>query len=241
MRMISLIVGRELRAYFRQPFGYIVMAAVLVVDGLLFNAWAIGSGQRLSSEVLETFFYSTSGCVLLASIFIAMPLFAEERQNNTLMLLETSILKDYQIVLGKYFSGLIFLSLITLLTFYMPLLILINGKVSFAHIVAGYLGLFLLGGAALALGLLCSVVSPNQLVSVILSALIVAVFVLFWLLSRIASPPIDEIIAYLAIHDQHFQPFMRGLVSTKDIIFYLSLIYLALLTSTRILESRRWH
>ncbi|MBJ79940.1 MAG: hypothetical protein CMH60_01345 [Myxococcales bacterium] len=239
--MISLIVGRELRAYFRQPFGYIVMAAVLVVDGLLFNAWAIGSGQRLSSEVLETFFYSTSGCVLLASIFIAMPLFAEERQNNTLMLLETSILKDYQIVLGKYFSGLIFLSLITLLTFYMPLLILINGKVSFAHIVAGYLGLFLLGGAALALGLLCSVVSPNQLVSVILSALIVAVFVLFWLLSRIASPPIDEIIAYLAIHDQHFQPFMRGLVSTKDIIFYLSLIYLALLTSTRILESRRWH
>ena len=241
MRMISLIVGRELRAYFRQPFGYIVMAAVLVVDGLLFNAWAIGSGQRLSSEVLETFFYSTSGCVLLASIFIAMPLFAEERQNNTLMLLETSILKDYQIVLGKYFSGLIFLTFITLLTFYMPLLILINGKVSFAHIVAGYLGLLLLGGAALALGLLCSVISPNQLVSVILSALIVAVFVLFWLLSRIANPPIDEIIAYLAIHDQHFQPFMRGLVSTKDIIFYLSLIYLALLTSTRILESRRWH
>lgn len=241
MKMMTWIIERELRAYFRQPFAYIVIASVLVIDGLLFNAWAIGSGQRLSSEVLETFFYSTSGCILLASIFIAMPLFAEERQNNTLMLLETSILKDHQIILGKYFSGLIFLSLLSALTFYMPLLILLNGKVSLAHIVAGYLGLFLLGATALALGLLCSVLAPNQLVSVILSALLVTVFVLFWLLSRIASPPLDEIIAYLALHDQHFQPFMRGLVSTKDIIFYLSLTYVALLTSTRILEARRWH
>ena len=241
MKMIGCIIGRELRSYFRQPFGYVVIAAVLAVDGLLFNAWAIGSSQRLSSEVLEAFFYATSGCLLLASIFVAMPLFAEERQNGTLMLLETSVLKDYQLILGKYFSGLIFLGILTALTSYMPLLILLNGKVSLAHILAGYLGLMLLAGSALALGLLCSVLAPNQLVSAILSALLVSVFVLFWLLSRIASPPLDEIISYLALHDKHFQPFMRGLVSTKDILFYISLTYVALLMATRFLEARRWH
>ena len=110
-----------------------------------------------------------------------------------------------------------------------------------AHILAGYLGLMLLAGSALALGLLCSVLAPNQLVSAILSALLVSVFVLFWLLSRIASPPLDEIISYLALHDKHFQPFMRGLVSTKDILFYISLTYVALLMATRFLEARRWH
>jgi len=126
------------------------------------------------------------------------------------------------------------------LTIYMPLLVMVNGKVSLAHILAGYLGLMLIGAAAIALGLLCSAVAPNQLVAAVLGAAVVSTFILLWLLSRIASPPVEDLLAYLSLHDKHFRPFMRGIVSIQDVVFYVSLTYVALLVATRTVESRRW-
>lgn len=240
MREIGFMIQRELSFYLRSPLGFIVMAAVLVIDGLLFNAWAIGDGQRRSSEVLEIFFYCKSGTTLLASIFIAMRLIAEERQEGTLVLLTTSPLKDYHIVLGKFFAALIFLVMLNVLTFTMPALVAWHGKVSLGHMAAGYLGLLLLGGASLAIGLFASAFSPNQLVAAILGAALITVFVLLWLLSRIASPPIETMLSYLSLHDKHFRPFMRGIVSLQDVVFYISLTYVALVAATRVLEARRW-
>src|SRR5690606_29743513 len=126
------------------------------------------------------------------------------------------------------------------LTLYMPLLLMLNGKISWGHVFTGYLGLLLIGGASLAISLLCSALSPNQLVAAILAAAAVTLFVLLWLLSRIASPPLDQIIAYLSIHDKHFRPFMRGILSTQDVVFYISLMVVALTISTRVIEARRW-
>jgi ABC-2 type transport system permease protein len=240
MKSVYWIVRRELGAYLRSPLGYVIIAAVLVLDGLLFNAVAVGSGSKKSSEVLEMFFYTASGTTLIASIFISMRLIAEERQSGTWVLLATAPIRDWQVVLGKYLSALLFLLLATLLSFYMPLLVMVNGKVALGHIVSGYLGLMLIGGAATAVGLLCSAVAPNQLVAAVLSAASIAAFVLLWLLSRIASPPLDELIAYLSIHDKHFRPFMRGLVSVQDVVFYVSLSFVALVLTTRVLEARRW-
>lgn len=240
MMNVFWIMRRELGAYLRSPMGYIIIAAVLLVDGLLFNAWAVGSGQRRSSEVLEVFFYCASGTTILASIFISMRLIAEERQTGTLVLLSTSPVRDWQLVLGKYLSGLIFLALMTCLTLYMPILVMLNGKVSWGHILAGYLGLLLLGSASLALGTLCSALAPNQLVAAIVGATTITGFLLLWLLSRIASPPVENLLAYLSLHDKHFRPFMRGLVSTADVVFYVSLTYVALLGATRVMEARRW-
>ena len=122
----------------------------------------------------------------------------------------------------------------------MPALVMLHGKISWGISSAGYLGLMLLGGAALALGLLCSALAPNQLVAAVLSAATVSGFILLWLLSRIASPPLEHLIAYMSLHDRHFQPFMRGLVSVADVVFYVSLTYVALLWATRIIEARRW-
>jgi ABC-2 type transport system permease protein len=177
---------------------------------------------------------------MLASIFIAMRLIAEERQTGTMVLLTTSRVADYQIVLGKFLGALCFLAVMTALTAYMPALVMVRGKVSFGHIAAGYLGLMLIGSATIALGLLCSAIAPNQLVAAVLSAAVVAVFILLWLLSKVASPPVDGLIAYLSLHDKHFRPFMRGLISIQDVVFYVSLTYLALLMSTRVIEARRW-
>jgi ABC-2 type transport system permease protein len=240
MSNVWWILRRELGGYLRSPMGYIIITAVLVVDGLLFNAYAVGGPQKTSSEVLEIFFYCASGTTLLASIFISMRLIAEERQTGTLVLMSTSPVRDWQLIWGKFLSAWLFLGLMTLLTLYMPALVMLNGKISWGHICAGYLGLLLLGGSSLALGLLCSAMAPNQLVAAVAAAATVALFVILWLLSRIASPPVEDLLAYMSLHDKHFRPFMRGLVSIADVVFYVSLTYVALLGATRAIEARRW-
>ena len=108
MSNIWWIMQRELGSYLRTPLGYIIMAVVLMVDGLLFNAWAMAGGQQRSSQVLEVFFYCASGTTLLASIFLAMRLIAEERQTGTMTLLATSPVRDYQVVWGKFIAAWLF-------------------------------------------------------------------------------------------------------------------------------------
>ena len=240
MRNVWWILRRDLGAYLRSPMGYIIIAIVLAANGLLFNIWAVGSGSARSEEVLSRFFWHASGINAVACIFLSMRLLAEEKQLGTITLLATSPVKDYQLVLGKFLSGLSFVGLMTALTIYMPLLIYINGRVSLAHLAAGYLGLMLLSGAVMAIGLFCSALAPNQLVALILGAFTVLLFWLFWLISKVASPPVEDVIAYLSLHDKHFRPFMRGVVSVQDVVFYISLSYVALLASVRVLESRRW-
>ncbi len=240
MNKVWFIMRRELMGYLRSPIGAIIIFAVLVLDGLLFNAFAIGTGSKKSSDVLEAFFYLSSGSILAGSVFVGMRLIAEERQMGTFTLLATSPVKEWQIVLGKYLSALVFLAVMTALTVYMPLLVMVNGKVSFAHILAGYLGLLLIGGAGLALVLFASALAPNQLVAAIVGAVLVVLFLMLWLLSRVAGAPLNDLVGYLSIHDKHFRPFMRGVVSLQDVVFYLSFIYVALCATTRVVEARRW-
>ncbi len=145
MNATLLITRRELGAYFRSLTGYIIAAIMLLVDGLLFNVLALGGPDKLSAEVVSRFFFYTSGLAVIASIFLSMRLLAEERQTGTLVLLTSSPIQDYEIVLGKFLSAFGFLALITLATIYIPAMIFVNGKISFGHLAAGYLGLLLLG------------------------------------------------------------------------------------------------
>jgi ABC-2 type transport system permease protein len=241
MNHVLHVAQRELGAYFKSPLGYMIIAAVLAVDGLLFNAVAVGTSSRTSGQVLEMFFFCASGTTLLASVFISMRLIAEDKQMGTWVLLATSPVPEWQWIAGKFLSALGFLCVMTALTFYMPMLVMWHGKIAWAHVLAGYAGLLLLGSAAVAWGMLCSALAPNQLVAAVLGAACITIFVLLWLLSRIASPPIDALIAYLSIHDKHFRPFMRGIISLQDVVFYVSLTYVGLLMATRVVESRRWH
>lgn len=240
MRNIALLARRELAAYFKSPMGYIIAAIVLCVDGLLFNAFAMGSSPRLSSEVLSDFFYYSSGTTMIACIFLSMRLIAEERQTNTLTFLFTAPIKDHEIILGKFISAFLFFSLLTLLTIYMPLLIFVNGKVSLGHIFGGYLGLLLLGSASLAIGIFGSSLAKTQIIAVVASGSLVVVLILFWLLARITEAPIRDVAAFMALHGKHFKPFQDGILNSRDVVFYLSLTYLFLLLSTHVLQTRRW-
>lgn len=240
MNNIGIIARRELAAYFRTPSGYLIAAATLLVQGLLFNTRALGGGAKLSAQVLADFFRDSSGTTTVAAVLLAMRLFAEERQSGTLTLLYTSPVREAEIVVGKFLSALCVLSIVTLLSLYLPALIFVNGKVSLGHIAGGYFGLLCVGAATLALGLLGSALARNQLMAGVLAAVFIFVLFLAWGLSRVVEPPLGTIIAHFSLYEQHFFPFMRGLVQLSDIVYYASVVYLALLAATRVVQSQRW-
>jgi ABC-2 type transport system permease protein len=240
MTRTLLIARRELAAYLRTFQGYVILAVVLAVDGLLFNAYALGGVSKRSSEVLSLFFFFSSGTTLVASIFISMRLLAEERQAGTLPLLYSSPVRDHEIVWGKFLSALAFLALMTLATVFMPLLVMVHGKLSLGHIAAGYLGLLLLGSASLAIGTFGSALARNQVLAAVLSGCMLVALLTCWLLARITEQPLSDVFGALALWNQHFQPFQAGVVHVRDVVYYLLVTYVALFAATRVLEARRW-
>ena len=241
MRMVALIVRRELAAYFRSPLGFIILSTVLLLDGLLFNAYALGAGERRSSSVLMLFFFYSSGTTMVASLVISMRLLAEERQTGSAALLLAAPLNEWEIIAGKFLSAWIFLGITTVATAYMPMLIFVNGSVTAGQIVAGYLGLLLLGATATAIGTLGSTLAPNQIVATLLSSGMLVLLLVLWWVGNVTAPPLSTISVYAALYPKHFPPFMSGVISTANVLYYASATYLFLQLAVRALEARRWY
>jgi len=241
MKNAMLVARREIATYLRSPLGYIVVAVALLLEGILFYALGgLGSGARLSAEVLANFFYFTSGPTMVLCILISMRLLAGEREHGTLVLLNTAPIRDVEIVVGKFASALVFVAVTTALTVYMPLLIFVNGKVSVGHIVVGYVGLLLLSSAALSIGLLGSALARTQVVAVIVAALLLALMILWWAVAKVTDPPLNDFIAGIALHHERFKSFMSGVLKLENVVFYLAVTYFFLLAATKTLEARRW-
>jgi ABC-2 type transport system permease protein len=240
MRPILLVAKRELLGYLRSPFGYIVLAAMLLIDGLLFYGFALTGGPRLSADVLRDFFFYSSGTTAVASVLLSMRLFAEERQTGTLVLLTTSPLREAEVVLGKFLAAFGFIGLMTSLTVYMPLLIFVHGKVSVGHILVGYLGLLMIGAATLAIGLFASALAPTQVLAAIVGAAILGALYLLWIVARVTDPPISSFLAAAALHNEQFRPFMTGIVDAGNVTYYVGVTATFLLAATKTLEARRW-
>lgn len=240
MSKTLLIAKRELMAFFTTWMGYIIAASALFIDGLLFNAFAVSKDPKFSADVISDFFYFASGMSMVAGVFLAMRLMAEEKQTGTVVLYYTSPVSERQIIYGKFLSALIFLGFLHLLSLYLPALVMINGKVSMGHLASGYLCLFLIGAAAIAISLFASTISPNQLVAGVTGAFFLVTFLVLWMVSEIVEPPFKDIFSYLAIHNQHFNSFAKGIIHTKDIVYYLSMIFFFTECSVRALEARRW-
>lgn len=240
MSTALLIARREFGSYFRSWLGPVLMAAVLLADGILFY-WKIGLDQKLlSAQVLIEFFYNSSGPLMIAAIILTIKLLAEERQSGTLILLNTSPVKDRDIVAGKFLAAYGVLAITTLLSVYMPLWIFVHGKVALGHIVVGYVGLLLLGAAITAIGVFGSALAGSQVVAAILSALMAAVFVLLWLLAKASEPPLNKYLSALAVHHENFRPFMQGILLPSGVVFYVVFTYAFLFGAVKVLEARRW-
>ncbi len=239
MNQALILARRELGAYLRSPLGAAIIAAVLLIDGILFY-WQALTEKLLSAEVLEQFFYNASGTTMIAGIVLSMRLLAEERQMGTFTLLNTAPLGDNEIVLGKYISAVLMLVVMTLLTAYMPLLIFVNGKVSVGHIVVGYLGLLLLGSATMAIGLFASSLTESTVVAGIIGAAITGSLILQWALARAVDAPLNTVLAAMALHHQNFKPFMSGTLDLGCVTYYLVVTLFFLVAATKMVEARRW-
>jgi ABC-2 type transport system permease protein len=234
-----LIARREFYAYLRSPLGSAIVAAALLIDGLWFFFEGM-SRTLLSAEVLQQFFYGASGTTMIAAIVLSMRLLAEERQTGTFTLLNTSPVRDSEIVAGKFLSAFAVIVLMTALSIYMPLLILVNGKVSWGHVAVGYLGLLLLGATATSIGLFASALARSQVIAAVVGAALLGVLVLMWLVARAVEPPLNEFFAALAVHHENFRPFQQGILELRRVVYYLAVTYFFLLAATKTLEARRW-
>jgi ABC-2 type transport system permease protein len=240
MRATSIIYRRELGHYFRSPLGWIIAAAVLLVDGILFQSQAM-TGEQLSAVVLERTFYFMSGISTFGGVLLSFRLLAEERQNHSMVLLKTSPIRDTEIVLGKFFAALTFLGLVLLIALYMPLLIKVNGKITWSQIIVGYLGLLLLGSAALAIGIFASSLTRSQIIALLLAALFTAVLSFIYLLAKRLDSPVREVFEQVDLWWIHFQNgFMRSILNLKDVVYYIAVTYFFLLLAVKTLEAKRW-
>jgi len=238
MRALT-IARRELYAYMRSPLGSAIIAAALLVDGILFY-YASLDPKKLSAQLLAQFFYDSTAATMGAGLLLSMRLLAEERQSGTITLLNTAPIKDRDIVLGKFISSFGMLTLLNLLTLYMPLMVYVRGKVSVGHIVVGYTGLILFGAAVTAIGLFASSLARSQVVAVIIGAVMVAAFVLLWVVARAVDPPFNTFFASLALHNENYRPFMIGTLQFDRVAYYVLITYFFLLAATKVLEARRW-
>ena len=239
MKAIWLLVQRELKSYFDTSWGWAIFALVLILDGVLFNAFALGTRERYSADVLSDFFYFSSGTTMIAGILLTMRLIAEERQTGTLTLLQTAPIRSMDIVIGKFLGAFLFLTLITLATAYMPALIFVHGKVSLGQILVGYLGLLSLGAATIAIGTFSSAIARNQLLAAVLGAGILVFILLGWMMGQITEAPLSGLFSYTAIFDRHFQPFMKGRLNTEGLVYFASVCFAFLLLAVRSMQLRR--
>jgi len=168
-----------------------------------------------------------------------MRLISEEKRSGTIELLLTLPVKDHEIILGKFLAGLILISVAVILTLVYTLTLSGLGDLDAGSVVAGYLGLIFLGATYLSVGVFTSSLTQNQIVAFITSFLII--FVLFMLNKVLIFVPsfLASFFEYLSV-DYHFSNISRGVIDSRDVIYYLSIIFLFLFLSVRALESRKW-
>jgi ABC-2 type transport system permease protein len=240
MRATRIIYKRELLAHLRSPFSWVLAALLLLVEGILFQAYSL-QGEQLSAIVLERYFWFASGIPLIGGVLLSFRLIAEERQQHSMILLNTSPVRDTQIVFGKFLACVTFFAILLLLSVYIPLLIKVNGKITGAQIFAGYLGLFLMGCTVIAIGLFASSLTKSQLIAAVVAAVLTFLMTILFLFGKVLSGSVQSVFQQLDIWWIHYQNgFMRGVIHLKDVVYYLGVTYFFLLLAVKTLETKRW-
>lgn len=241
MNATLTIARRQFASYFNGPVAYIVMAVFALLLGVFFWPPFFLMGRATVRDM----FNLIPILLLLAAPAITMGLLAEEKRSGTIELLITMPIRDRDVILGKYLGVMGLFIVLLLLTLPFPLSISNPfsatplGNLDWGPVWTGYLGLLLQGGAMLAIGLLASSLTDNQLIAFFVSA---AACFAFWIIDRFLPflpTSIASIVEWFSF-DYHFRSLGRGVVDSRDVIFFLSIIGYSLGLSFLALESRRW-
>ena len=235
MRNTTTIALKEFKSYLASPMAYIVTGIFLVLTGFFFQS----SLTTYSETSIRGFLGWGSILLLLLAPVLTMRLLAEEKKMGTMELLLTAPVRDNEVIVGKFLGSLGILTAMLALTFYYPLLLMWFGDPDWGPIATGYLGLFLLGGASLAVGLFASSLTSNQLVAAVVAGGILCALWFVGMAADLLPEALGEVIGYLSL-SYHFPDFMRGVIDTRGIIYYLSITVLFLFLAIRSLESSRW-
>lgn len=229
------IFKKEMKTYFNSAIAYMVIIVFLLITGFFFTNDLFLANQASLRSAL--------GIIPLIFVFfipgITMRLVAEEMKSGTIELLVTLPIKDYEIIMGKYLAAFSLLALAVIGTFPYVITISVLGDVDLGVIFSQYLGMLLMGAAYIAIGMFASSLTKNQIVAFIFSFLII--FILFMIGKVLAFVPagLAAIFEYLSI-DFHFVNLLRGVIDSRDLIYYFSLIFFFVFLSVRSLESRKW-
>lgn len=237
MRNIYYIARRELGTYFASPIAYVISAIYLAVMGGVF-----GFILYYSREATLRYLFMQGLTIIFLILFtqvLTMRLLSEEQRSGTLELLLTSPVRDWEIIVGKYLASLCVFVVLILLTAYFPLLLIQIGNPDRGPMFSGYLGYLLLGAAMLSIGVFASSLTQNQIVAAVIGVGITLVSLLIGALGDMLGGAAQSILSYVPLFE-HYNDFARGIIDTKDVLYYVSVVALFLFLSTRVIESRRW-
>ena len=253
MKNVLIICDKEIKSYFSSPIAYLLMTIFALIFGYFFfsaTAYFVMNsmqmqmqGQNQPMNVNDFIVGPLLGNASVVGLFlipmISMRLFAEEKRQGTMELLMTSPLKDWEIILGKWLGAMVMYACVIGISALNVAVLFAYGNPDWRPIAVGYLGLLLQGGCLLAIGTFISTTTRNQIIA---GGATFAVCLLLWVLDWVSSyeqAGWAKVIAYCSVLT-HFEPFSKGVIDSKDVIFYLSMIFLGLFLTARSLESLRW-
>ena len=251
MRNLLAIADKELRSYFASPIAYILIGFFLLPFGVFFYLYLnsfvkqslqmaqYGGAMNINQQVIRYVLQNASVIILFIMPMITMRTYSEEKRSGSIELLLTSPVTDLEIILGKFFGALgLYVAILAVTLLYIAVLF-VYGNPEWRPIVAAYLGLLLMGGAFVSIGLLISSTTNNQIVAGVVTFV---VFLLFWIIgwfADTAGPTIGPITSWLSI-TEHFDDFSKGIIDTKHVLYYLSLITFGLFLTAKTVDMERW-
>ena len=254
MKNIYPIFKKEVSSYFGSPTAYIVITIFLLISGYFFYSGfaffslisfrsmgnpAILQQLNINEGVVKPLYGNISIILLLIIPLLTMRLFAEEKKSGTIELLLTYPVKDSEAILGKFFACAFLLFFMLLLTGFYPLLLILFAKPEIEPILSIYLGLFLMGISFIALGTFASSLTENQIVAASITfGTLLFFFVIGWASSLVGST-FGKVLEHLSIME-HFSNFAKGIIETKDIIYYVNFTIFFLFLTSSSLESKKW-
>ena len=255
MPPVQAIIAKELRSYFVSPIVYVVGGVFLLTFGFIAHLSIVNIGAlaiqlmqiqgsteqiNLNDLLFRPLFASIRFVLLLILPILTMRLLAEERKLRTFEFLMTAPIRVSEIIVGKFISVYVVFLGMLLLTTLVPLTLSMFSDFDWYTVFTGYLGLILLGGLFLAVGLFGSSITENQIVAAFTSF---GILLMCWLLvalgKYIGDTPLGNAISYLSFMD-HFDRLVRGLIDTKDLVYFASGTALMLFLAHRIVDASRW-
>lgn len=239
LKNIWTIFKRDFRSYFNSPIAYIVIVAYLLITGFLFFNQLLAPGGMQEASLRPFFSGLSRFFLIIFSPAITMRLIAEEKSSGTIELLSTLPVSDLDVVLGKFMAAMAMVLVALGLTFTYPLTVQAVGNPDWGPIIGGYVGLVLMIGASVALGLMASSWVDSQIAAFIIGFFLCLAFFLMHMLLPFFHESVVKIVEQISF-DYHFQSIERGVLDSRNLLYYLSLIIFCLVIASESLQRRKW-